>query len=230
MRLLLVEDDQAAADLLVNRFRADGDEVCYARNGVAGLRKALEEPFDVLVVDRMMPELDGLSMVRQLREAGKMVPVLFLSALGEVNDRVEGLTAGGDDYLVKPFAYVELRVRLEALVRRRQPAEETVLVLADLTLDLVRRRVTRAGVEIDLQPRAFSLLEYMLRYQGQIVTRDMLLENVWRFSFDTQTNVIDVHISRLRAKIDKNFEPALLHTLRGKGFVLKVAERVDIES
>ena len=226
MRLLLVEDDPTAADLLIDRLRCDGDIVAYAENGEAGLAQATQDAFDVLIVDRLMPKLDGLTMVRQLREQGADTPVLFLTALDSVDDRVAGFAAGGDDYLVKPFAYEELRARLEALMRRKQPAQDTMLTLADLTMDVIARRVTRGAHEITLQAREFSLFEYLLRHKGQVVTRSMLLENVWHYNFDTQTNVIDVHISRLRNKLDKEFSAPLLHTLRGRGFVLQSADKL----
>ena len=224
MRLLIVEDDKIAADLLVERLTGDGDDIVYAENGEVGARLARESSFDALIVDRMMPKLDGLSMVRGLREAGLDTPVLFLTALGSVQDRVEGLQAGGDDYLVKPFAYAELRARLEALVRRKPAQQETSLGLADLSLDVVARRVMRGEVEIVLQAREFSLLEYLLRHKQQVVTRSMLLEHVWNYRFDTQTNVIDVHISRLRNKLDKGFDVPLLHTVRGRGFILQLPD------
>jgi two-component system, OmpR family, response regulator len=170
----------------------------------------------------MLPQLDGLSILRTLRASGNTTPVLILSALGEVDDRVQGLRAGGDDYLVKPFAFSELHARLEALLRRGSTeAQETTLRVNDLEMDMMSRQVTRAGKTIDLQPREYGLLEYLMRHAGQVVTRTMLLENVWDYHFDPQTNVIDVHISRLRSKIDRNFEPALLHTIRGAGYILR---------
>jgi two-component system OmpR family response regulator len=220
MQLLLIEDDMIAAGLLVDRFCADGDTISHAKNGAEGLQMARDGAFDVLIVDRMMPEMDGLDVVKQLRAEGQETPVLFLTALGDVSDRVDGLQAGGDDYLMKPYAYAELRARLEALARRTSPATDTLLSVADLKLDVVARRVTRGDVEISLKAREFSLLEYLLRHKQQVVTRSMLLENVWQYGFDTETNVIDVHISRLRAKLDKGFEMPLLHTKRGEGFVL----------
>jgi two-component system OmpR family response regulator len=178
--------------------------------------------YDVAVVDRMMPRLDGLSMVRRMRDEGNKTPVLFLSALGEVDDRVKGLRAGGDDYLAKPYAFVELLARIDALVRRNgTDTVTTKLSVGDLELDLLSRTATRGGQRIDLQPREFLLLEYLMRHAGQVVTRTMLLENVWEYHFDPQTNVIDVHISRLRAKIDKGFSEALLHTVRGAGYSLR---------
>lgn len=179
-----------------------------------------------MIIDRMLPELDGLAIIRTLRASGNDTPVLILSALGEVDDRVRGLKAGGDDYLVKPFAFTELTARLEALLRRPSSAQApvTVLRVGDLEMDLLARRVRRAGREIDLQPREFRLLEYLMRNAGQVVTRTMLLENVWDYHFDPQTNVIDVHVSRLRRKIDRDFEQPLLHTVRGAGYVLRAAD------
>jgi two-component system OmpR family response regulator len=183
---------------------------------------ALGGAYDAAIVDRMLPRMDGLSVVSRLREAGNHTPILFLSALGEVDDKVRGLKAGGDDYLAKPFAFTELLARLEVLVRRRSPtAVQTRLAVGDLELDLLSRTATRSGQRIDLQPREFLLLEYMMRHAGHVVTRTMLLENVWEYHFDPQTNVIDVHMSRLRAKIDKNFQQPLLHTVRGAGYCLR---------
>ena len=224
LNVLLVEDDAAAARLVSEALGNVGHRVALASDGEAGLDMASTGGFDILIVDRMLPKLDGLNMVRQLRDQGNRVPVLFLSALGEVEDRVDGLRAGGDDYLVKPFAIAELTARLEALARRQLGASDTALTLADLTLDLVARTVTRAGVSIDMQPREFVLLEYLMRNQDRVVTRRMLLENVWNYQFDPQTNVIDVHISRLRAKIDRGFTPALLHTVRGSGYVMRAGD------
>ena len=225
LNVLLVEDDAVAAGLVSEALGNVGHLVAHASDGEAGLDMASTGGFDILIVDRMLPKPDGLNMVRQLRDQGNRVPVLFLSALGEVEDRVDGLRAGGDDYLVKPFAIAELTARLEALARRQLGASDTALTLADLTLDLVARTVTRAGVSIDMQPREFVLLEYLMRNQDRVVTRRMLLENVWNYQFDPQTNVIDVHISRLRAKIDRGFTPALLHTVRGSGYVLRVDQK-----
>lgn len=222
--LLLVEDDAKAAALLVERFAHDGIAVTHAADGAAGLACASTGDFDVLIVDRMMPKLDGLSMVAKLRADGNTTPVLFLSALGEVEDRVDGLEAGGDDYLVKPYAYEELHARVTALARRKAGAPQgvqTVLQLADLTVDKVARTAARGGQTLELNPREFSLLAYLLDHQGQVVTRAMLLEHVWNYKADMQTNVVDVHVSRLRAKLDKGFEVALLHTVRGQGFVLR---------
>ena len=221
VNVLLVEDDGAAAALIEETLSGIGYRVSCAPDGVTGFDMAQAGDYDILIVDRMLPERDGLTMVQQLRAAGQNVPVLFLSALGEVEDRVAGLRAGGDDYLVKPYAITELTARLEALARRQAGKNETSLTLADLSVDLVARTVTRAGEAIDMQPREFGLLEYLLRNRGQVVTRRMLLENVWNYQFDPQTNVIDVHISRLRAKIDRDFARPLLHTIRGAGYMMR---------
>lgn len=224
MRILLIEDDREAAAYLLKGLSESGHVSDHAKDGAEGLHMALEGQYDVLIVDRMLPVHDGLSVVETLRAKNNVTPVLFLSALGEVDDRVKGLKAGGDDYLPKPYAFSELLARVEALVRRRMPEQvETKLLVEDLEMDLLQRLVKRAGLEIDLQPREFRLLEYLMRHAGQVVTRTMLLENVWDYHFDPQTNVIDVHISRLRAKIDKNFERPLLQTVRGAGYTLRVA-------
>ena len=219
MRLLVIEDDMEAARLLADGLTANGHEVVHAEDGAAGFALAVSEKFDAMLVDRMMPKLDGLTMLKKLRGAGCRIPALVLSALGEVDDRVEGLQAGGDDYLVKPYAMAELEARLQALVRRPQAA--TQLSAADLQVDVMARQVVRAGKHINLNPREYDLLVYLLQHQGQVVTRDMLLQNVWHYSIETQTNVIDVHISRLRSKIDKGFVPRLIHTRHGEGFCLK---------
>jgi two-component system OmpR family response regulator len=222
MRLLIVEDDLEAAVAMVTGLSEKGHACITAPDGEAGLTAARDGEFDVLVVDRMMPRMDGVSMVEALRRGGDSTPVLFLSALGEINDRVAGLNAGGDDYLVKPYALAELLARVEALARRREMgAVQTVLKVGDLEMDLIAREVRRAGVEIDLQPREFQLLEFLMRHGGQSVTRTMLLEKVWEYHFDPQTNVIDVHISRLRSKIDKGFDRAMLQTVRGAGYRLE---------
>lgn len=226
MRVLLIEDDKELSDYVVKGLTEQGHNVEAAYDGKDGLFLATTESFDVLVVDRMLPKLDGLTIVKTLRGANDKVPVLILSALGEVDDRVIGLKAGGDDYLVKPFAFSELLARLDALKRRYEAESEqpmTKLTLADLEMDLLSRKVTRGGQKIDLQSREFKLLEYLVRHQGQVVTRTMLLENVWNYHFDPQTNVIDVHISRLRSKIDKEFETPLIHTVRGAGYIVEVA-------
>ena len=198
-----------------------GYVVDHAANGEDGLHLALTGNYDALIVDRMLPKRDGLSLIQHLRSTGMQTPVLILSALGEVDNRVDGLRAGGDDYLVKPYAFSELLARLQALLRRVQPQQEqTLLKVRDLEMDLLKRRVTRAGTVISLQPREFNLLEYFMRHAGQVVTRTMLLEKVWDYHFDPQTNVIDVHVSRLRSKVDKDFDVPLLHTIRGAGYLL----------
>lgn len=224
MRVLVIEDDLEAAAYLVKGLRESGHTVDHAADGDDGLTLAMSAPYDVLVVDRMLPKRDGLSVVATIREQGNETPVLFLSALGEVDDRIKGLKAGGDDYLTKPYAFAELLARIEVLVRRSNPDQvKTKLQVGDLEVDLLARKVTRAGTEIDLQPREFRLLEYLMKNADRVVTRTMLLENVWEYHFDPQTNVIDVHISRLRSKIDKNFDVPLLHTIRGAGYSLRAA-------
>ena len=223
MRLLIIEDDTAAADYLRQGLTEAGHVVDIAHDGESGLQLALAGDYDVLIVDRMLPRRDGLALIRMLRADGRTTPVLVLSALGQVDQRVEGLRAGGDDYLVKPYAFAELLARVETLARRSQPLDAAppgVLRIADLELDLERRRVSRAGQLIRLQPRELRLLEYLMRRAGRIVTRTMLLEQVWDLHFDPQTNVVDSQVSRLRAKIDRNFDTPLLHTLRGIGYRL----------
>ncbi|MGE3711895.1 MAG: response regulator transcription factor [Hyphomicrobiaceae bacterium] len=221
MRVLLIEDDQETVRYLVKALGESGHPADAAGDGEEGLAMARDGQYDVLIVDRMLPERDGLSIVRSLRAEGVRTPVLFLSALGEVDDRVKGLKAGGDDYLTKPFAISELLARIEALARRAQPEEVMPrYVVGDLVLDRLSRRVMRAEQPIQLQPREFRLLEYLMKNAGQIVTRTMLLEQVWDYHFDPQTNVIDVHISRLRSKIDKGFDEPLLHTVRGAGYMI----------
>ena len=225
MRVLIIEDDPEAVEYMVKGLKESGHAADHAIDGEDGFHMAQGEEYDVLVVDRMLPGLDGLSLVRRLRAEGNQTPVLFLSALGAVDDRVKGLRAGGDDYLVKPYAFSELLARIEALVRRQRPAEaQTRLRVGDLEMDLLARRVVRGGTRIELQPREFRLLEYLMKHAGQVVTRTMLLENVWEYHFDPQTNVIDVHISRLRAKIDKDFARPLLNTVRGAGYCIREAE------
>jgi len=220
MRILLIEDDSSVTDFIVRGLKEAGNTVDHADNGKDGLFMATTESYDILVVDRMLPGVDGLSITRTLRASDNNTPVLILSALGQVDDRVKGLQAGGDDYLVKPFAFSELEARIVALSRRSrgQTETETTLSLGDLHMDLLSREVRRGDRIIALQPRDFQLLEYLLRHKGQVVTRTMLLENVWDYHFDPQTNVIDVHISRLRAKIDKDFNTPLIHTVRGAGY------------
>ncbi len=221
MRILLVEDDMEAASYLVKGLNEIGHAVDHADDGESGLSYAKTNAYDAMVIDRMMPRKDGISMIEDLRRGGDNTPVLILSALDDVDERVTGLRAGGDDYLTKPYQLSELSARLQALARRAQPENAvTTLRVADLTLDLLKHKVTRAGANINLQPREFRLLEYLMRHAGQVVTRSMLLENVWDYHFDPQTNVIDVQISRLRSKIDKDFEQPLLHTVRGAGYKL----------
>ncbi|HYF90309.1 response regulator transcription factor [Azospirillum sp.] len=225
MKILVIEDDRQAASYLAKGLKEAGHVVDVANDGKEGLFLAGAEHYDVMIVDRMLPGRDGLSLVQVLRAAGNDTPVLFLSALGSVDDRVKGLKAGGDDYLTKPFAFSELLARIEVLVRRRGAAQpQTRLVVGDLELDLLSRSVKRAGKAIDLLPREFSLLEYLMRNAGSVVTRTMMLENVWDYHFDPQTNVIDVHIARLRQKIDKDFPTPLIHTVRGAGYSLRAAE------
>jgi two-component system OmpR family response regulator len=225
MRLLIIEDDRDAADYLVKAFREVGHVAEHAADGEEGLTLAADGGHDVLIVDRMLPKRDGLSVIGALRDKGIATPALILSALGQVDDRVKGLRAGGDDYLVKPYSFAELLARVEVLARRRGGREETVYRVADLALDRLSHRVTRGGDEILLQPREFRLLEYLMKHAGQVVTRTMLLENVWDYHFDPQTNVIDVHISRLRSKIDKGFTSPLLHTIRGAGYMIRDGAR-----
>ena len=222
MRVLVIEDDPEVAQFLQRGLTAAGHEVTVALDGKRGLLLATTAVHDALIVDRMLPGVDGLTIIRTLRASQIMQPVLILSAVGELDDRVDGLRAGGDDYLVKPFALAEVLARLDALARRvRDRADTTTtLALADLQLDLLRHEVRRAGRTIDLQPREFQLLEFLMRHARQVVTRTMLLEHVWGYHFDPQTNVIDVHISRLRAKIDRDQPVPLIHTIRGVGYRL----------
>ena len=225
MRILIVEDDSEAAYYMVKAFREAGHVADYVGDGLDGYARARDETYDVLIVDRMLPKLDGLSLIGNLRAQKILTPVLILSALGQVDDRVKGLRAGGDDYLPKPYSFAELLARVEVLSRRHGgPAEETTYRVGDLELDCLSHRVTR-GKEIQLQPREFRLLEYLMKHADQVVTRTMLLENVWDYHFDPQTNVIDVHISRLRAKIDKGFDPPLLQTIRGAGYMIRDGSR-----
>jgi two-component system OmpR family response regulator len=222
MRILIVEDDLEAAEAMDRGLSEAGNTCTRAADGEEGLAAARDGEFDVMIVDRMMPKMDGVTLIETIRREGDQTPVLFLSALGEVGDRVAGLQAGGDDYLVKPYAFAELIARVEALARRRETGSvQTLLRVGDLEMDLIGREVRRAGKEIDLQPREFQLLEFMMRHAGQSVTRTMLLEKVWEYHFDPQTNVIDVHISRLRSKIDKGFDRAMLQTVRGAGYRLE---------
>ena len=221
MKILVIEDDAQTRHYLCKGLREAGHVVDSAADGDDGLHQALESQHDLAVIDRMLPGKDGLTIIQAMRKAAITTPVLILSALGDVDDRVDGLRAGGDDYLVKPFAFAELNARIDALTRRREselPA--TVLEVADLKMDLLKRHVSRSGQTIRLQPREFKLLEFLMRHEGQVVTRTMLLEGVWEYHFDPQTNVIDVHISRLRAKVDKDFQLPLIHTIRGAGYCL----------
>jgi two-component system OmpR family response regulator len=226
MRLLIIEDDPEVGTYLKKGLKESGYTVDHVSDGKDGLFMATTENYDVMLIDRMLPTVDGLTIIKTLRATDNKTPVLILSALAQVDDRVKGLRAGGDDYLTKPFAFSELLARLEALLRRaHQTTEtETLFRMADLEMDLLAHVVKRGDTVIDLQPREFGLLEYLMRHADQVVTRTMLLENVWDYHFDPQTNVIDVHISRLRRKIDKNFSKQLLHTIRGVGYILREAD------
>ncbi len=222
MRILVVEDDPKIASFVVKGLKQGGFAVDHAAEGQQGLDLALSTAYDAIVADVMLPKLDGLNLVQRLRAAGGRSPVLFLSAKATVDDRVRGLQAGGDDYLTKPFAFSELQARVQALIRRASQATETSrLTVGDVTLDLLSREVTRAGERVDLQPREFSLLEYLLRHAGRTVTKTMILEHVWDYSFDPQTNVVDVLVHRLRAKVDP--DRRRLHTIRGVGYVFRAA-------
>ena len=223
MRVLIVEDDRNTREFIERALRESGYTVDATGNGRDGLFMATTEPFDLLLLDRMLPQVDGLTVLRTLRASKISTPVLILSALGDVDDRVEGLRAGGDDYLIKPFALSELLARVEALLRRPRhdsPAQDTVLKVQDLELDRLKRTVRRGERRIDLQPKEFQLLEYLVRHADQVVTRTMLLEGVWDYHFDPKTNVIDVHVSNLRNKIDRGEDQALIHTVRGVGYRL----------
>ena len=223
MRLLIVEDDRTIADFVSAGLRQEGFAVDVADNGVDGLDLAPNQPFAAAVIAVRLPRLDGLSLVTALRRKGVTTPVLFLSARHSVDDRVKGLQTGGDDYLTKPFAFAELLARVQALTRRGQVTQEpTELTFADLTLNRLTRRVHRGGVAIELRPREFALLEYLMRHAGQVVSKTMIVSHVWDYSFDTGTNAVDVLVYRLRDKIDKGFDPKLLHTVRGVGYVLKL--------
>lgn len=221
MHILIIEDDKEAASYMIKGLTESGHNVTHSADGKDGLGLALTGEYDVMIIDRMLPHRDGLSIIAAIRAAKIRTPVLILSALGEVGDRVEGLRTGSDDYLVKPYSFSELLARIEALSRRSEPESITnKLKIHDLEMDLTKHKVTRGGKNILLQPREFRLLEYLMRQKGRLVSRTMLLENVWDFNFDPQTNVIDVHISRLRNKIDKGFSKPLLHTVRGSGYRL----------
>ena len=224
--LLLIEDDKDAAAYLIKGLKESGHVTDHASDGEEGLNMALDSNFDVLIVDRMLPKIEGLTLIQELRKEGNVTPILVLSALGEVDERVKGLKFGADDYLSKPFSFSELLARIEALSRRTQPeSSSTSLEVGDLSIDLLSREVHREGQKIELQPREYRLLEFLMRRPNQVVTRTMLLEGVWEYHFDPQTNVIDVHISRLRSKIDKPFKgKQMLHTERGAGYALRYDE------
>ena len=222
MKVLLVEDNERVTRFVVKGLQEAGHVADHADNGRDGMFLAASEPYDVIIMDRMLPgDIDGLGIIAALRKSGSKVPILILSALGDVDERIRGLKSGGDDYLVKPFAFGELLARLDALVRRSQDSNtETTLEMDDLSMDLLSRKVTRAGKAVTLQAREFKLLEYLMRHPNQVVTRTMLLENVWDYNFDPQTNVIDVHVSKLRQKIDAGFARPLLRTIRNAGYML----------
>ena len=226
MHILLIEDDKDAAAYLIKGLKESGHVTDHASDGEEGLNMALDSNFDVLIVDRMLPKIEGLTLIQELRKEGNDTPILILSALGEVDERVKGLKFGADDYLSKPFSFSELLARIEALSRRTQPeSSSTSLEVGDLSIDLLSREVHREGQKIELQPREYRLLEFLMRRPNQVVTRTMLLEGVWEYHFDPQTNVIDVHISRLRSKIDKPFKgKQMLHTERGAGYALRYDE------
>jgi len=223
MKILLIEDDKEVVDFISRGMKKNGHEVSVEMNGKDGLIKATTEEHDVIITDRMLPALDGLTIIKTLRAAGNETPIIILSTLGDVDDRVKGLRSGSDDYLVKPFAFSELLARVEILEKRNNKIDLNYIKLKadDLDMDLLKRTVVRSGKEIALQSREFELLEYMLRNKGQLVTRTMLLENVWDYNFDPQTNIIDVHMSRLRNKIDKGFDKPIIRTVRGAGFTIE---------
>jgi two-component system OmpR family response regulator len=222
MRALIIEDDQTIADFVARGLREAGFAVDHAADGEIGLEAALQQPYDVAIVDLMLPKRDGLAVIDALRRAGRTTPVLILSARRSVDDRVRGLQAGGDDYLTKPFAFAELLARVQALVRRASlTPEPTTLTIGDLSLDLLSRKVVRGGTTIELRPREFALLEYLMRNAGKVVSKTMILSHVWDYNFDPQTNIVDVLVSRLRDKIDRPFETKRLHTVRGVGYVIR---------
>jgi len=222
MRILLIEDDPKIASFVVKGLRSAGYAVDHASDGEEGLHHALTEPYDVAILDIMLPKLDGLKVIERMRKEKVNTPVIFLSAKGSVDDRVRGLQKGGDDYLPKPFAFSELLARVQALIRRASSVSEpTRLTVGDLSIDLLTREVMRGGKKIELQPLEFSLLEYLMRHAGKVVSKTMIMEHVWDYNFDPQTNVVEVRISRLRDKIDRGFDRKLIHTVRGVGYVLK---------
>lgn len=224
VKILLIEDDRQTADYIAKGLREHGHVVDRTDNGRDGLYMATGEPYDVMIVDRNLPKMDGLSLVKAARGAGTKTPVLFLTTMGGVDDRVAGLEAGGDDYLIKPFAFAELLARVSALARRPPIVATTTLRVGDLEIDLLARTVTRGGKRLELLAQEFKILEYLMRHAGEIVTRTMLLEKVWDFHFDPKTNIVETHISRLRAKIDKGFDKPLLHTVRGAGYVIRASD------
>ena len=224
VKILLIEDDSQTADYISKGLREHGHVVDKTDNGRDGLYMATGEPYDVMIVDRNLPKMDGLSLVKAARASGTRTPVLFLTTMGGVDDRVAGLEAGGDDYLVKPFAFAELLARVGALARRPPIVATTSLKVGDLEVDLLSRAVTRGGKRIELLAQEFKILEYLMRHAGEIVTRTMLLEKVWDFHFDPKTNIVETHISRLRSKIDKGFDKPLLHTVRGAGYVIRTSD------
>ncbi len=222
MRLLLVEDDEKIASFITKGLKQAGFAVDHALDGEQGLSLALVEPYDAAIIDIMLPKMDGLTLIEKMRARGKNTPIIILSAKRSVDDRIKGLQKGGDDYLTKPFSFSELLARIQALIRRSTASTEpTTLSVADLSMDLLKREVTRGGQKIDLQPREFSLLEYLMRNSGRVVSKTMILEHVWDYSFDPQTNVVDVLVCRVRNKVDKDFPVKLIHTIRGVGYVLK---------
>jgi two-component system OmpR family response regulator len=221
VKILLIEDDRETAGHIVHALESQGHNVEQAHDGIEGLAQARAGEHSALIVDRMLPGMDGLSLVKQLRAEGRQTPVLFLTTMSGLDDRVEGLEGGGDDYLVKPFAFSELLARVNAITRRHGESEPTRLRAGDLEMDLIRRTASRGGKSIDLQPQEFRLLEYLLRNAGRVVTRTMLLENVWDLHFDPRTNIVETHLSRLRSKIDRGFGAELIHTVRGAGYILR---------
>ena len=221
MKILLIEDDPETADHICHALRAQGHEVEESRDGVEGLAVAQSGRHAALIVDRMLPGLDGLGLVKRLRAEGSQIPVLFLTTMSGIDDRVAGLNGGGDDYLTKPFALAELVARINAIARRGDPRQPVTLHAGDLEMDLIRRTVHRGGKTVELQPQEFKLLEYMVRNAGRVVTRSMLLENVWELHFDPRTNIVETHMSRLRAKMDRGYAAELIHTIRGNGYILR---------
>jgi two-component system OmpR family response regulator len=221
MRILLIEDDAQISTFVEQGLSRAGHKVVKAADGKIGLELALKPNYDAMIIDRMLPSIDGLSIIKAVRASGNNTPVLILSSLGEVDDRVKGLRSGGDDYLVKPFAFEELLARIEILGRKKPAEPLQTITIDDLEVDVVAHKVKRSGKKIDLQTREYKLLDYLLKNRGQVVTRTMLLENVWDYNFDPQTNVIDVHVSRLRNKIDKGFEKQLIKTVRGAGYIIE---------